>query len=168
MCCAPRVAPPNSPLPPHTELPIPDYGTGRELTLGERRALARRPKRELFEKLLLDPHPMVMRNLLINPKLTEDDVVRLATKRPARVEVLRELVQLPRWLKRSRVRQALILNPGTPLDITLPLLSVSIRAELLEVIRSTRCPAVVRVTAQELLDRRPPMEHRLLRAELLQ
>jgi hypothetical protein len=50
-----------------TEQRVPDYGTGRTLTLGERRALARRPNRKAMDKLLADPHPAVIRTLLGNP-----------------------------------------------------------------------------------------------------
>src|SRR5262245_61802411 len=92
------------------ELPVPDYGTGRELTLGERRALARRPNRRAFDKLLADPHPLVIRQLLRNPKLTEDDVVRMVARRPTRTAVIQEVAQSQRWLSRSRVRLAIILN----------------------------------------------------------
>ena len=38
--------------------------SGRPLTLGERKALARQPSRASFERLLRDPHPMVIRTLL--------------------------------------------------------------------------------------------------------
>ena len=69
---------------------IPDYGRGRPLTLGERKSLARRPDRAMLDRLLHDPHPDVIRRLLRNPRLTEDDVVRLAARRPGRPEVLVE------------------------------------------------------------------------------
>jgi len=143
---------------PVNELPIPDYGVGRELTLGERRALARRPTRRAFEKLLLDPHPFVIRQLLMNPKLTEDDVVRLVARRPARTEVIQEVAQSHRWLSRSRVRLCIILNPGSPPEIAMPLLPVCKRTELKEVMRSTETSMVLRGTAVELLKRRPPIK----------
>src|SRR5258706_2685917 len=60
-----------------SEPAVPDYGTGRELTVGERRSLARSPNPRVFEKLLRDPHPLVIRQLLGHPLLTEDDVLRL-------------------------------------------------------------------------------------------
>ena len=143
---------------PATELPVPDYGTGRELTLGERRALARRPNRRAFDKLLRDPHPMVIRQLLQNPKLTEDDVVRLIARRPARQEVIREVAQSLRWLSRSRVRLTIILNPGAPPEIAMPLLPVCKRTELKEVVQATEASMVLRGTALELLERRPPIK----------
>ncbi len=136
---------------------VPDYGAGRELTLGERRSLARKPNRRAFEKLLADPHPMVIRQLLVNPKLTEDDVIRLATHRPARPESLRTLARSRKWMSRSRVRLALILNPGSPPEIAMPLLSVCKRTELKDVIASSEANRVLRATALELYKRRPPI-----------
>jgi hypothetical protein len=136
---------------------VPDYGTGRELTVGERRSLARRPSRRSFEMLLRDPHPLVIRQLLYNPKLTEDDVVRLVAHRPARAETLLEIARLPRWLSRPRVRLAMLLNPGTPQHIAVPLLGVCTRGELREVVSSADTAVLLRATAAELLVRRPPI-----------
>lgn len=140
------------------ELPVPDYGTGRELTVGERRSLARRPSRAAFARLLNDPHPLVIRQLLGNPHLTEDDVIRLVTRRPARTTELRVLAESPRWLSRPRVRLAIVLNPGTPGTISLPLLSLCTRAELEQVVQQATVPLVLRAIAHELLERRPPLE----------
>jgi hypothetical protein len=142
---------------PATELPVPDYGAGRELTLGERRSLARRPSRRSFEKLLADPHPLVIRLLLQNPKLTEDDVVRLVARRPARQAVMAEVAQSLRWLCHGRVRLTLVLNPGSPPEIAMPLLPICKRTELKEVVRATETSIVLRATALELLERRPPI-----------
>jgi hypothetical protein len=152
-----RRAPPGAGERHVVEVRVPDYGVGRELSLGERKSLARRPSRRIFEKLLADPHPMVIRQLLTNPKLTEDDVVRLAARRPARAEVLEELARAPRWLARSRVRMTLILNPGSPAAISMPLLGVCTRAELCEIFSSADTTALLRATAHELIERRPPL-----------
>ena len=142
---------------PALQPPVPDYGAGRELTLGERRSLARRPNRRVFEKLSSDPHPLVVRQLLENPRLTEDDVVRMAARRPARAELLHEIARFPRWLTRNRVRMTLLFNPGTPLCIGMPLLAVCTRTELLEILDSADTAPVLRATAHELIERRPPL-----------
>jgi len=144
--------------PPAHEIPVPDYGTGRELTLGERRSLARSPNRRAFDKLLNDPHPMVIRQLLANPRMREDDVVRIAARRPARIETLRELGRSRRWLQRPRVRLAVLLNPGSPLEIAIPLLGLCTRTELKEVVSSADTAPHLRAAANELLIRRPPMK----------
>ncbi|MFW6051874.1 MAG: hypothetical protein ACODAU_11910 [Myxococcota bacterium] len=100
---------------------VPDFGSGRPLTLGERKALARRNDRRLIARVLRDPHPDVIRVLLGNPSLTEDDVVRLCARRPVRSEVLREVFRAPRWLARYRVRRALVRNPHCPRELALQL-----------------------------------------------
>jgi hypothetical protein len=84
---------------------------GRPLTLGERKSLARNPGRFEMDRLLADPSSEVVRNLLSSPKLTEDDVVRLASRRPVAPDVLREVSMSSRWVTRYRVRLALVSNP---------------------------------------------------------
>jgi hypothetical protein len=148
---------PSSQVPPN-EPPVPDYGTGRELTVGERKSLARAPTRRAFDKLLADPHPLVLRQLLENPRLTEDDVVRIAARRPARPEVAQALARSPRWLRRPRVRMALLLNPGSPPSVVMPLIAACTRGELVELVHSADSNKVLRATACELLARRPPLE----------
>jgi len=142
---------------PARELPVPDYGTGRELTVGERKSLARSPNRRAFDKLLGDPHPLVIRQLLENPRLTEDDVVRMTARRPARLEVLEAVAQHGRWLSRPRVRLSMLFNPGAPPTITMPLLAVCTRNELSEVLHHSESSTVLRGAAHELLERLPPL-----------
>ncbi len=137
---------------------VPDYGVGRTLTLGERKALARRPTRQVLEKLFADPDPAVIRLLLGNPKVIEDDVVRLAARRPNRPDVLAEIAKSPRWAHRPRVRMALVLNPSSPAEIAVPLVGLLMRSELRIVLSSTEIAPIVRSAARDLLARRPPMK----------
>jgi hypothetical protein len=137
---------------------IPDYVKGRALTLGERKSLARRPDRSLIDKLLQDPHPDVIRRLLKNPRLTEDDVVRLAGRRPGRPGVLAEIARTPQWSHRTRVRLALMLNPDTPLELAGPISGLLVRQELKMVAESTHVSPQLRALCLEHLQRRPPGE----------
>lgn len=136
---------------------IPDYGTGRELTVGERRSLARRPTRLQLERLLLDPHPLVLEQLFQCPSLTEDDVLRIVTRRPARLVALELLVHSHRWMARRRVRLSLILNPGTPHHIAQPLVATCPRDDLSLIVGTTNLSKTLRTTAHELLSRLPPV-----------
>jgi hypothetical protein len=127
---------------------------GRPLTLGERRALARSPSREVLARLLRDPHPMVVRLLLANPRVTEQDVVRMAARRPAAAAVAREIAKT--WVRQARIRRSLVLNPGTPPAVSAPLLALMARPELRQVAQAMDIPPVVRALAQEIADLRPP------------
>lgn len=136
---------------------VPDYGRGRPLTLGERKSIARRPPPHLLHKVLADPHPDVIRNVLAAARLTEDDVVRLATKRPNKAEVLLEVARHPRWCQRPRVRLALVMNPTTPHEIAIAMVALLRRNELQSVVIATALHPAVRAAASERLARRPPM-----------
>jgi hypothetical protein len=129
---------------------------GRPLTLGERKALARRPDRGALERLAADPHPDVVRQVLRNPRLTEDDVVRLAAKRPAHADVLAEIARSVRWMSRPRVRMALVLNPDTPQELAAPICGMLLRHELKLVVEMTHVPPAVRALCYEHLTRRVP------------
>ena len=112
------------------ELEPPRLHDDREVTLGERRSLARRPNRDLLSRLVLDPDPQVIRILMLNPRIVEADILRLASRRPNSVAVLTEVFQHPRWVRRQAVRMALVLNPYSPLEISLGLLGLLNRTEL--------------------------------------
>ncbi len=137
---------------------VPEYVKGRTLTLGERKSLARKPDRASIDRLLRDPHPVVIRRLLENPRVTEDDVVRLAARRPALPDVLVEIARTPAWLHRARVRLALILNPDTPPEVAAPLAGLLVRQELHLVAEAACVPPHVRALCLEHLQRRPPVE----------
>lgn len=148
--------PPSGDEPPPAETTVPDYGAGRELTVGERRSLARRPTRAQLDRLLFDPHPLVLHQLLQCPKLTEADVLRLTSRRPPRRVALAAVTQNVRWLARSRVRMALVLQPSCPLGVSIPLLHTVVRRDLDAVVRDPALPALLRSTARELLSLAPP------------
>ncbi|HSQ62587.1 MAG TPA: hypothetical protein VLM85_05215 [Polyangiaceae bacterium] len=150
-----RPARSGAPISPRSQRP-PDYGYGRPLTLGERKSLARRPDRGLLERLLADPHPDVIRGVLSNPRLTEDDVVRFVARTPSHPDLLAEVARTPRWAHRPRVRLALILNPFSPIDLALPLASLLLRHELRLVVESTTVLPALRATCLEHLRRKYP------------
>ncbi|MDB4941136.1 MAG: hypothetical protein JWP97_670 [Labilithrix sp.] len=137
---------------------VPDYGKGRPLTLGERKSLARKPDRATMDRLLRDPHPDVIRMVLAGPKVTEDDVLAVAARRPCRPDVLTEIARQPRWVHRPRIRMALVMNPDTPLEMAAPIVGLLMRHELRLVTTSPAVPAGVRALCHEHLERRPPGE----------
>ncbi|MCX5741202.1 MAG: hypothetical protein NT062_01745, partial [Proteobacteria bacterium] len=89
--------------------------TGRPLTLGERKSLARTHDRQRLIMMLRDPHPAVVAILLDNPHVTEADVVKIASLRPAVPEALARVAAHVRWSLRHMIKRALVFNPVTPL-----------------------------------------------------
>jgi hypothetical protein len=102
----------------------------RDVPLGRRRSLARGRDPLLLEKLARDPDPVVIANLLANPRTTESDVVRIAALRPVAATSLEAIARTPRWSRQARVRAALAQNPHCPVDLALQQLCGLGRPEL--------------------------------------
>jgi hypothetical protein len=133
------------------KIQVPAYNSARPLTLGERRSLAARPSRELIELALRDPHPMVAAKLLENPKLTEDDVVYMATRRPAAQAALIEIAVHRRWRQNQRVARALVKNPALPPFHVLTLLPGLDLPTVTEIAKDRRQNNMVREASAEFL-----------------
>jgi hypothetical protein len=88
-----------------------------EVPLGRRRSLAKSEDSNWLELLARDPDPIVMRNLLRNPRIRELDVVRIAALRPIAPEVLHEVASSPRWSANIQVRSAIARNPYCATDL---------------------------------------------------
>lgn len=133
---------------------IPDFGRGRPLTLGERKSLARTHNRSLIKRVVRDPHPDVIRILLDNPSLTEEDVVRVCAARPNDPEVLQTVYRHRRWIVRYRPRNAIVRNPDTPLDTALLLAPLLRRSELQEAATSSELAPPLRLSCKTILQSR--------------
>ncbi len=116
----------------------------RPLTLGERKSLARSWRRDVLERLLVDPSVDVITLLLDNPHVTESDVLKIATSRRAPPAAMGLILAHRRWNTRSRVRKAVVLNPRSPLALVLRSVGLLGRAEQLELLHDGTLPPIVR------------------------
>jgi len=123
------------------------------ITLGERKYMARGHDRTRLDRLLFDPEPAVIRNLLNNPHITEQDVIRLAARRPIPAAVLKQL-QESRWGDRYRIRLALVCNPYTPTELSVKLTGFLLRKDLRMVAGDGNLHELVRQEAERLLEKR--------------
>ncbi|MEZ4331320.1 MAG: hypothetical protein R3F35_06185 [Myxococcota bacterium] len=93
------------------------------IPLGRRRSLAKGDDPRLLEKLALDPDPIVLANLLRNPRTREGDVVRIAALRPIGGESLRCIDAESRWQASPRIRSTIARNPYCPIDLAMKLVA---------------------------------------------
>ena len=120
-------------------------------TLGERRSLARSLDRMVIARVAKDPDPMVVRNLLKNPKLKEGDVVRIAASRPVRAAVLIDVARHRTWSVAPRVQLALALNPYTPTHFAVALLPLLHFRDLADMAADRNLHVIVREAADYLV-----------------
>ncbi len=123
-------------------------------TLGRRKSLARTATGDTLLKILDDPHPDVIKNALMNPKLKEEHAVRVAARRPVPPAVL-DVVGNSRFSNRQAVRRALALNPDCPTKLACRLVATMTAADLEEVVAASGVRVDVKNAAALLLKGRP-------------
>jgi hypothetical protein len=149
------VASPKNQLPPTLKKQLgPERAlrpTDRPMTLGERKALARTHRREKLTLLVRDPHPQVVAIVLDNPHITEQDVMKMASARPAVPDSLALIANHTRWSVRHAVKRALVLNPSTPLADAIRIATTLRSPELVELAGDASLPEQLRRHATEVL-----------------
>lgn len=93
----------------------------------------------------------VVRELLRNARLTEDVVVRIAARRPARPEPLVEIWRSERWTTRPGVRRALAFNPYLPVAVGARIVPLLTKADLIELSKDSSVHPSLRQQAKTLL-----------------
>lgn len=123
-------------------------------TLGERRALSKSNLKKNIEMLLTDPDPIVVTNLLNNPRITEREVLKIASKRPNSGQILKLLALHGKWSKRYEVAKAVTLNPYTLPRVSIALLEKMLTQDLKAIAEDGTIHPEVRAAAKDLFSSR--------------
>ena len=126
----------------------------QELALGERIALARIASRGVIGALRRDASPLVVRALLQNPRLMEEDVLAIAVAPGTPGEVLRAVAGEKRWSSRPPVQKAIARHPETPRAVALRFVHVLSTAALRELLVTPKVHPLVKVAVERLLEKR--------------
>lgn len=121
--------------------------------LRSRARLTRNP--DELARLAVVSNPVVLREVLKNPRLTEPLVVRVAARRPARPEPLIEIWRASRWSVLPRVRRALAFNPYLPPAVGAKIVPLLTRADLAELVADSAVHPALREQAERLIDPNP-------------
>lgn len=143
----------------HVAPPTPQRAEGND-TLGMRTWKARTATGHALDRLLMDVEPAVVRNLLINPRLTEKDVLRMVNRRPVPPQVLVEVALHTRWNRRFEVQRALVFNPYTPTELALRFLPFMRTQDLRHLASDGTVHLLVARQADDFVRIRPPGEDR--------
>jgi hypothetical protein len=108
----------------------------------------------VIRKLLKDQEPAVIRDLLLNARLTEVEILKIASLKPTSPRVLEEIFRSPKWVARYRVKKALICNPYCPPSIAVHLLKFLLVSDLREVVGFENLHLAVKEAAHQLLAER--------------
>lgn len=143
-----------SDLPPHKK-GVAGYAAEEEIkmehvSLGQRRSLSKRNIKDTIDRLLSDPDPMVITNILNNPRTTETEAVKIASKRPNSPAILKTLVMHRKWAKRYNVLKAVAMNPYAPPRLAMALLEAMLAQDLKQIMDSSTVHPQVRMSAGDI------------------
>lgn len=143
---------------PHREGPsgydVEEFIKTESLTLGERRSLSKSPLKKNIDMLLSDPDTAVIGNLLNNPRVTEREVLKIASKRPNSPMILKLVALHPKWSKRYAVTRALALNPYTQPRISIAFLEKLLVQDLEEITSDRTVHPDVAQAAKDIIEDR--------------
>ena len=127
----------------------------RSLTRNEKLMLA--PKTDRNERLMLaqDSDPQVLYSLLRNPRITNEEVARIArsTQLPAQAADL--ILKTAQWSASLDVRLALVNNARTPTQLALKILPTLPEREIRQIAKATAVSQPLKQAALRLVIDRP-------------
>lgn len=109
-----------------------------------------------IERLLHDPSPKVIRALLGNRNLREEDVLTIAQRKNLPPDILETIAKNKVWAESYPVRLALAGNPKTPLSISLSIVRYLRLFDIAEMSRSHHLPLAFRNKVETIIIERVP------------
>jgi len=93
-----------------------------KMNVKDRIKLAMKGDREIRGILIRDPNKVVAQAVVQNPRLTEQEVEKIAAMRTVPEEILRQIASNRRWARLYPIIHNLVRNPRTPVAISMNLL----------------------------------------------
>jgi len=138
---------------PEDEKPQNAWDRIRALSQMEKLMLAVKADRTDRALLLQDTDPRVLLSLLRNPKLTVDEVVRVAKSSNLNFQIADVIIKASQWMSSLDVRLALIHNPKTPPAFALRILPTLPDAEVRAIARAGTSMALKQAALRKLQGR---------------
>lgn len=121
------------------------------LTASQKVKLAVTGPNSIRKVLLRDPNKQVALAALRSPKTTDADVEELARSPNVSEDILREIANNRAWLKNYRIRLHLVLNPKTPLHISMKLLRTLQERDIKNIAKDKNVPTALAAMAKSML-----------------
>jgi hypothetical protein len=125
-----------------------------DLSIGQRLAIAMKGDKECREILLKDPHLIVQKGVLANPKIADEEILKISGDRAVAVDLLRIIALNREWMKSYAVKISLTKNPKTPLAIALQCLGSLRETDIKFIAASKNLPSALVKQAEAMLKRK--------------
>jgi len=122
------------------------------VSLGMKRTLSKSRSKDTLDRLLSDPDPVVITNILNNPRTTEQEALKIAARRPNSPRILKLIAGHAKWSKRYNVIKAIALNPYAPPRLSIAILEILLAQDLKIIMESEAVHPQVRISAKDIFE----------------
>lgn len=121
------------------------------MKVGEKLKLALKGHRDARTILMRDGTFIVKKFVMMNPRISEDEVAIIAKNRHVERELIDIIVRRKEWMANYQVRLALVTNPKTPVAVALRYLSTLMARDVRQLAKSKNVPAAVNSAAKRMV-----------------
>ncbi len=125
-----------------------------KMAASEKLILAQLGTKQERNILVTDPNKKVAVAVVEGPKMSEFEIMLIAGNRQVYEDVLRAIAKHRKWGKSVQIRRELVLNPKTPLDLSVRMLSSLNEFTLNDVAKSKEIPSALSAQAKRIIDMR--------------
>ncbi len=112
---------------------------------------ALRGNKQVRSILIRDGNRQVALSVLENPRLTEEEVIKIAASRNVSKDVIRAIARNKEWVKNYKIKLSLVMNPKCPIDIALKLLNYIQEKDLKQISKSKNVSGQISAAARRML-----------------
>ena len=123
----------------------------RAITYTEKIILAGKADRSERAVLIQDNDPQILYYLLKNPRITTEEVLRIARVTSISAAVADQIAKTAQWSSNQEIRSALVNNPRTPTPLALKLLGTLPEPEIRHIAKSTGMSQALKQAALRIL-----------------
>jgi hypothetical protein len=123
----------------------------QRMRVGEKIKLAMKGDKEARTILAKDTNREVFMAVLANPGMKESEVEMLAKNTGTNTDILRAIGRNREWVANRNIMLSLVLNPKTPVEITIRFLPRLMKKDLEFVAKSRSLPMALRTNASRIL-----------------
>lgn len=123
-----------------------------ELNMAQKMKLALSGNKSARELLVKDSNKLISISVLKNPRITEDEVLRITASKGTPEDLLRFIGRNKEWVKSYGVKLGMTTNPKTPLTISIKMLDSLFEKDLQKIAKSKNIPSVLASAARRKLE----------------
>lgn len=123
-----------------------------KLSVSQKVKLALSGNKSARELLVKESNKLVCGGVLKNPRITDDEILKLATTKGTSEDILRTISNGRKWLEKYSIRLAVTTNPKTPSVVSIKLLTALNDSDVQKISKSKNVPSLLSGAAKRIVD----------------